>query len=114
MKEELNMSTQPSDFPATGHVYLIDFNVIKFELDFTVESKLTYTLLSEDGTRGASETVSIETSEIRPGVHLVTWKEASGTTVVHIEDFENASIITNITAADGTFTKLKGTLSELK
>jgi hypothetical protein len=71
-------------------------------------------LLQDDGTRGPSETVSIETSEIRPGVHLVTWQEASGNTVVHVEDFENGSIITNITTPDGKFIKLHGSLSKLK
>lgn len=108
------MSEQISKFPATGHIYVVDFNMMKFELDFTVEDELTFAQLQGSGSRGPAETVSIETSEIRPGVHLVTWQEASGATVVHVEDFENASIITNITAPDGTFIKLKGSLSKLK
>lgn len=103
-----------SSFPATGHIYIADFNVLRFELDFTSPGSLTYTLLQADGSRGNSETVAIVAEELRPGLFLVTWTEANGTTVVHIEDFERGTIITNITGPDHSFNQLSGDLSKVK
>ncbi len=45
---------------------------------------------------------------------MVSWQEASKATVVHIEDFENEIVYTNITMPDNTFVQLKGTLKKVQ
>jgi hypothetical protein len=95
-------------FPATGHRYLVDFKAFRVELYFQSESSLTYTSVKQDGSHGGSETVSITVEPIRDQLFLVTWQEADKTTVVHLEDYKNNTIITNITEPDGTFSKFQG------
>lgn len=98
-------------FPAVGHRYLVDFQAFRVELFFASESSLTYTGIAPDGSHGGSETVSISVEPIRDGLFLVTWQEADKTTVVHLEDYRNNTIITNITDADKTFSKFHGTMT---
>ena len=73
---------------------------------------MTYAPLLENGL-GASETVRTTMIEIRPNVYMVYWKEKSNTTVVHVEDFENGVVHTNITVDKDTFLNLSGTLTEI-
>ena len=92
-------------FPAVGHKYVVDFRVdggpgqFRVQLDFHSLTSLTYTGLRADGTPiGNFETVNITVEPIRDLLFLVTWKEELGTTVVHLEDYKNNTVITNITA----------------
>jgi hypothetical protein len=64
---------------------------------------------------GDSETVQIAVTPIRPGVFLICWQEADKTTVVHVEDFENGIVHTNITTERiGAFICRSGTLKKLQ
>jgi hypothetical protein len=104
------MSTK---FPGIGHKYLVDFGAFRVELSFTSSTSLTYTPLAPDGSRGKSETVIIAVEPIAAEIFLVTWQEADKTTVVHVEDFGQKTIITNITNPDLTFQQYRGTFSEI-
>lgn len=53
--------------------------------------------LDENGQRVGQETVTIAVEPIRDGLFLVTWTESDKTTVVHLEDYRDNRIITNIT-----------------
>src|SRR5262249_36667883 len=75
---------------------------------------LTYTVIAPDGTRGGSETVAIKSEPITEGIFLVVWQEADKTTVVHIEDFNKKTIVTNITNPDLTFEQFHGTFIEVQ
>lgn len=109
----------PDVFPAVGHKYLVDFRStaggFRVQLHFASETSLTYTSVGADGNPipGSSETVNITVEPIRDQLFLVTWKEQSGMTVVHIEDYKNNTIITNITDSDGTFSKFHGTMTQI-
>ena len=83
-----------------------------FQLDFHSDTEMTYAPLLENGLC-ASETVRTTMVEIRPNVYMVYWKEKSNTTVVHVEDFENGVVHTNITVDKDTFLNLSGTLTEI-
>jgi hypothetical protein len=98
-------------FPGTGHRYLVDFLAFRVELYFQSDSSLTYTGVKADGSHGASETVSIVIEAIRDQLFLVTWQESDKTTVVHLEDYKQSTIITNITDPDGKFSKFHGQMT---
>src|SRR6266478_5474082 len=95
-------------FPATGHRFLADFEAFRVELYFESESSLTYAGIKRDGSRGNPETVAIAVEPIRDQLFLVTWQESDKTTVVHLEDYKEDVITTNITEADGTFSRFRG------
>jgi len=112
-------------FPAVGHKYMVSFKAddgagqFRVQLEFHSLTSLTYTGVRPDGTLGAnSETVHIAVEGIRDSLFLVTWKEESGTTVVHLEDYKNNTIITNITSPSETpnspdFSKFHGTMQQV-
>jgi hypothetical protein len=98
-------------FPAVGHRYLVDFVAFRVELFFSSPTSLTYTPLASDGTRGAPVTVTIGVEAIGDMLFLVTWQEPDKTTVVHIEDYAQNTIITNITNPDNSFEQHHGTFT---
>jgi hypothetical protein len=97
-----------ADFPAVGHSYLVDFQQFKVKLSFSSPTSLSYVVLNSDGSAGQSETVTIRVESIGPQLFLVTWQESDKTTVVHVEDYANNTIITNITNPDLSFDQLHG------
>ena len=103
--------TNSDPFPAVGHRYLVDFGAFRVELLFESITSMTYTGIRADGTRGSSETVSIAVESIRDHLFLVTWQEADKTTVVHLEDYKEDTIITCITGPGGDFSKFHGKVS---
>ncbi len=102
-----------TNFPAVGHRYLVNFVAFRIELYFSSSTSLTYTGVRPDGTRGASETVTIRVEAIGDMLFLVTWQEADKATVVHVEDYAKNTIITNTTDPDNSFDQYHGTFTEL-
>lgn len=104
------MTTQP--FPAIGNRYRADYGQLVFNLEFAADGE---TLRWADA--GAADFDSAATTEhytatfVRRGVFWVTWKEADGTTVSHVEDFENGIVHAAITMPDHSFYTLTGKLS---
>jgi len=57
--------------------------------------------------------VTIKVEPITDGIFLVTWQESDKTTVVHIENYNRQTIVTNITEPDLTFDQFHGTFRQL-
>jgi hypothetical protein len=104
------MSTK---FPAVGQRYFVDFKAFQVELDFASETSLTYYNLDQNGNKVGSETVTTAIEPITDGIFLVTWQESDKTTVVHIEDYDRLTIVTNITNPDLSFNQFHGTMRKL-
>jgi hypothetical protein len=100
-------------FPAAGHVYEANFGSWVHHLHFESETVMTLTT-AEGPFKGTSETVQIAVTPIRPSVFMICWQEADQTTVVHVEDFENGIVHTNITERIGAFICRSGTLKKLR
>jgi intracellular sulfur oxidation DsrE/DsrF family protein len=104
-REEL-LSAPP--FPAVGHVYEANFESWVYHLRFESETVMTLTNIGGHFA-GDSETVQITITPIRPAVFMVSWQEADKTTVVHVEDFKNGIVHTNVTGPNGIFLRRSGT-----
>ena len=98
-----------TNFPGIGHKYLVDFGAFRVQLSFTSLTSLTYYNVAADGSIQGSETVIIKIEWIVDQIFLVTWQEADKTTVVHIEDYDRQTIVTNITNPNLTFDQFHGT-----
>lgn len=101
-------------FPAVGNRYLVNFGAFRVILSFTSTNSLTYTVLNSDGSEGQVETVAIKTEPIGHLLFLVTWQERDKTTVVHVENYERNTIVTNITNPDHSFTQFHGTFERIE
>ncbi|WP_299162629.1 MoaF N-terminal domain-containing protein [uncultured Tenacibaculum sp.] len=98
-----------------GNKFKVDFGGdFVFELNFQSENKMTWTPLKGDDKQSHTENITMV--EIRPNVYMVYWKEKSGNRVVHIEDFENDIVHTNISLPDkeNTFLNFNGSLTLIK
>lgn len=95
-----------------GHEYRFELGGLRVRYRFDSGTEATFVV--EDGAGlaldGHTETVRIDLREIREGVYLNSWTEASGATVTHVEDFENGTLYSNITI-DGTLHALVGTIT---
>ena len=109
--QEESMSTP--HFPAVGHVYEANFGRWVHHLHFESETVMTLTNVEGPFT-GTSETVQIAVTPIRQGIFLICWQEADKTTVVHVEDFENGIVHTNVTEPRGVFIRRRGTLKKVQ
>ena len=105
------MSTPP--FPAVGHVYEVNFGSWVFHFHFIAETVITLTGV-EGPYKETSETVQIAVTPIRPGVFMICWQEVDKTTVVHVQDFDNGIVHTNVTEPNGVFIGHSGTLKEVQ
>lgn len=57
------------------------------------------------------QVVETAVTVIRPGVFLLSWTEADGTTVVHVQDFETSTVHSHARLPDGTLLRSRGTIS---
>ena len=103
-------------FPGVGHVYEITMGSDIFRLTF--ESPTLMTAVGVKGpNKGFDERETITLTPIRGGLFMLSWQEASGTTSVFIEDFEQGISYAHITIPDddGTvFLRFEGTLKQLQ
>lgn len=97
------------DFPGTGHRYLADYGQFAFHVDFATDGKtLRWADAGAEDFDAAAKTETYSATLVRPGIFWVTWKEADGTTVSHIEDFETDTIYASITLPDTDFVTVSG------
>ncbi|MFB9950489.1 hypothetical protein ACFFP0_16660 [Rhizobium puerariae] len=99
-----------AQFVATGKSYDVDFGDQKFRLDFKSAKQMIFT--SPDGKNTA--TVDITVTPIGNDVYMIYWSRRAGQHVVHVDDFRNGVAYTNIFLPDGTASRRKGTLTEVK
>lgn len=61
--------------------------------------------------KDVAENVEYTAVQIAPGIYMVYWREtAKGFDVVAVEDYNNGILYTNISATDGTFTHVQGSI----
>ena len=105
-----------SKFDAASLAEAIEYPIgLRFEVVFDAFAVVLTTLRGgeihfhiDEGPYARSETVKMVATVIRPGVFLVSWIEASGATVVHIEDFARGMIHSHATLPDGAFLRMVG------
>jgi hypothetical protein len=92
-----------------GETWLFDIGVATIEQRYDSINSMHYRIAS--GSRaGFEETVAIDVHLIRPDVFLVSWQEADGVTVVHVEDFSDNTFYSNATLIDGRFMRVRGSM----
>ena len=73
--------------------------------------------LAYEITRGAmtgnAATVGFEWRQLSGPSFVISWQEADGSTVVHVDDFEGGSSLAFFTTPDGQFHRLEGKLRPL-
>lgn len=101
-------------FPALGHIYKADYGDPVFRVAFDADGKtLRWAPFAAEDFEAVATTETYRATYIRPGVFMVTWQEADGITVTHVEDFENDTVHAAITFPDHKFLTLTGKWTRL-
>lgn len=61
-----------------------------------------------------TDNVDITVTPIGNDVYMIYWSRRAGQHVVHVDDFRNGVAYTNIFLPDGSASRRKGTLVEIK
>lgn len=100
-------------FPMAGQCFEVDYGGPVAENAYAEDGRsLTYTITS-GALAGNTATVSFEWRRIEGGAFAISWQEADGATVVHIDDFETGRSLAFFTTADQQFHRLEGPLRSL-
>ena len=93
-------------YPAIGNKVEVNFGEISFVLDFIDNKRMSF-----KGQGGATDSVEYNATEIAKNIFMVYWHEPHvGDNVVHIQDYNQGIVYTNIASRNGEFLHLKGTL----
>ena len=96
-----------SEYPV-GLVFDATFDAFAVRLTTLPNNEIRFHIA--EGPYARTETVKFVATVIRPGVFLVSWVEASGATVVHVEDFAQSVLHSHATLPDDTFLRMKAPL----
>ncbi|RUT67484.1 MBL fold hydrolase [Morganella morganii] len=98
-------------FPAIGKTLEVKFGETVFDLTFHDNQIMSF-IGTSGAFKGVKDKVSYRAVEVAERVYMVYWHEPStGSNVVHIENFNNNKVYTNIAAKDGSFTHLVGSFT---
>ena len=93
-----------TEYPV-GLTFELEFDRFSVKLSSLPGSELLFVIA--EGPFAKTETVRFDAVNLRPGVFLVSWKEASGATVVHVEDFDEMVVYSYATLPDGSFLTMR-------
>lgn len=91
-----------------GLEFDVEFDAFTVRLTTLPDSELRFHIAK--GPYAHTETVKIVTTLLRPGVFIVSWVEAGGATVVHVEDFAQGTLYSHATLPDGAFLRMQGAI----
>jgi len=108
------MSTTNSPCPLfAGRSFRVDYDGLSAHNIYSKDGKtISYAIVSGPYA-GTSGEAACQWQEISEGVYAVSWQEANGATVVHIDDFIRGQSKAFFTAADLSFYRMQGPLTEL-
>lgn len=80
---------------------------------FESDTEMTFTITAGK-TTGLSERVKYQAREVAPDTYLISWQEADGGTVVHVDNFKQGTSHSLYTTAQKQFYVNQGTVRPAK
>ncbi|QEY62698.1 adenylate cyclase [Metapseudomonas lalkuanensis] len=107
------MTTSISRPAFAGRSFRVDYDGLSAHNLYSADgSRLRYAIVSGP-CAGAQGEAECQWREIAEGIHVISWQEADGATVVHVDDFANGRSQAFFTATDLSFHRMQGTLTEI-
>jgi hypothetical protein len=98
-------------FPFSGRSFEVDYgNLTATNLYGADGSSLAYEITT-GALKGSAATVGFEWQHLHEETYVISWQEADGSTVVHVDDFKAGRSLSFFTTTDGQFFRLEGTLT---
>ena len=99
-------------YPPIGRAIKVDFGAFAFRNSFKDAHHMTF--MGINGSyKGVTDSVLPSVVEVSPNVFMVYWSEPNSTksNVVHVQNYNDGTVWTNIAAPDGQFYNMSGKLS---
>jgi len=94
-----------ADLPI-GRAFDCRFGAFAPRLEFLSATQLQ---LDVPGAGGVTrQVVNTEVTRISAGAYMLSWIEADGTTVVHVQDFNNGVVFSHARLPDGSLLRVRG------
>lgn len=107
------MST-PTPLPAfAGRSFQVEYPGLAAHNIYSADGRRVSYAIVSGPYAGASGKAECQWQQIAEGVYVISWQEADGATVVHVDDFANGHSQAFFTASDLTFYRMQGPLTEL-
>ncbi|MGA3156190.1 MAG: hypothetical protein ABSE43_01310 [Steroidobacteraceae bacterium] len=103
------MSADAIAYPV-GETWIFDIGVARIEHRLESLNSLRYRVLSGERA-GSADRVAMQVQALRDSLFMVSWQEADGITVVHVEDFTKGCFEACVTFPGGRFERIHGTMS---
>lgn len=105
------LNTNPPLF--AGRSFRVDYDGLSAHNIYSEDgSSIRYAIVAGPYA-GASGEAPCQWQQIREGLYAISWQEANGATVVHVDDFIRGRSQAFFTASDLKFHRMQGPLAEL-
>ncbi|WER49373.1 adenylate cyclase [Cupriavidus sp. WKF15] len=99
--------------PFAGRGFRVDYDGLSAHNIYAEDGQSIRYAIVSGPYAGASGETRCEWREIAEGVYAISWQEADGATVVHVDDFRHGHSMAFFTASDQTFYRMQGPLTAL-
>lgn len=96
--------------PFAGRVFEVAYDGLVATNDYDADGRTVRYAISDGPLRGARGEATYEWREIADGIHAISWQEADGASVVHIDDFAHGTSLSFFTAPGLELYRLAGSL----
>jgi|UPI00055FC55B hypothetical protein len=106
------MENSMNRFPFAGRTYEVNYgDLIATNSYATNKNSLIYEI-THGPLKGATAEVSFEWQELDGGDFVISWQEADGSTVVHVDNFDKGKSLSFFTTPTADFYRLSGSLRD--
>lgn len=109
----MNNQTQTLRPPFAGRAFRVDYDGLSAHNIYAKDGQSVRYAIVAGPYSGASGESPCQWRQIAEGVYVISWQEANGATVVHVDDFGAGRSLAFFTASDLSFHRMQGALTEL-
>ncbi|MCY1267852.1 hypothetical protein D9M68_267320 [compost metagenome] len=107
--------TTSTSLPAfAGRSFRVDYQGLSAHNRYSVDGSFIRYAIVSGPYAGAEGEAACQWREIAEGVYVISWQEADGATVVHVDDFANGHSQAFFTATDLSFHRMQGPLTAIE
>lgn len=99
-----------NQFPLAGHNFEVDYGDLVALNSYADDGRFLTYEITGGALTGSTATVGFEWRHLYAEAYVISWQEADGSTVVHIDDFGAGRSLSFFTTPDIRFFRLEGSL----
>ncbi|MGN6223025.1 MoaF-related domain-containing protein [Pseudoxanthomonas sp.] len=96
--------------PFAGRSFEVRYEGLAAINQYDADGRTMRYRITEGPLRGAEGEAHYQWTRVAEGIFAISWQEADGSTVVHVDDFDRGTSLSFFTTPDGRFHRLDGRL----